>query len=61
LSGDGRAAGGSALEKRSTIELVLGFRGAASHLSPLSTPITRWVVKTIRKKHATHFGGDDAA
>jgi hypothetical protein len=55
LSGDGRAAGSSALEKRSTIELVPGFRGAASHLSPLSTPITRWVARTIRKKHAMRF------
>jgi hypothetical protein len=60
LSGDSRAAGGSALEKRSTIELVPGFRGAASHLSPLSTPITPWVAKIIRKKHAMRFGDDDA-
>jgi hypothetical protein len=54
LGGDDRAAGSGALEKLTTAELVVGFRRAASHLSPLSTPITGWVVKLIRKKHATH-------
>jgi hypothetical protein len=53
LGGDDRSAGSGALEKNTSAEFTLGFRRAASHLSPLSTPITRWVLKIIRKKHAT--------